>query len=206
MIFGPLRLALKIVSVVITLVFLYFGVTFVQIWLRGHEHSSANAQAILVFGTAAGITPSPELQDRLNHAYALFTSGRAPYIAVTGGKLPTDTYTEAHVSATYLEGLGVPSDKILQGGGGDTWGNVAAILPELKSHDITTVITVTDPFHEYRAMAICTDQGLTAYPSPISVTAVSGSELWKYYLTETIEVGVARVVGYHTVSNWIHDG
>lgn len=206
MIFGPLRLAFKIVSVLITLVFLYFSVTFVQIWLRSHEHTSADAQAILVFGTAAGVAPSPELQDRLDHAYALFKSGRAPYIAVTGGKLPTDLYTEAHVSAVYLEGLGVPKDKILEGGGGDTWGNVAAILPALKAHDITTVITVTDPFHEYRAMAICTDQGLTAYPSPISVTAVSGSELWKYYLTETIEVGVARVVGYHTLSNWIHDG
>jgi uncharacterized SAM-binding protein YcdF (DUF218 family) len=206
MIVGPVRLALKIVSVLVTLIFLYFSVTFVQIWMRGHEHSSANAQAILVFGTAAGVTPSPELQDRLNHADALFKAGRAPYIAVTGGKLPSDLYTEAQVSATYLESLGVPKDKILLGGGGDTWENVADILPALAAHDITTVITVTDPFHEYRAMAICTDQGLTADPSPISVTAVSGSDLWRYYLTETIEVGVARFVGYHTVSNWIHDG
>jgi uncharacterized SAM-binding protein YcdF (DUF218 family) len=205
-IFGPLRLAFTIVTVGITIIFLYFSVTFVQIWLRGHEHTSADAQAILVFGTAAGIHPSPELADRLNHADALFASHRASYIAVTGGKLPGDLYTEAQVSATYLEGLGVPKDVILEGGGGDTWENVADILPALKAHGITSVITVTDAFHEYRAMAICVAQGLTADPSPISVTAVSGSELWKYYLTETIEVGVARFVGYHTVSDWIHDG
>ena len=38
--------------------------------------------------------------------------------------------------------------------GNDTWQNVKTILSKLKKHDITTVITVTDPFHEYRAMAI----------------------------------------------------
>lgn len=206
MIFGPLRLVLKIGAALATVVVLYFAVTFVQIWLRGHEHSSVHAQAILVFGTAAGTTPSPELADRLNHADALYLAGRAPYIAVTGGKLPSDQFTEANRSAVYLEGLGVPANRILEGGGGDTWENVADIAPALKAHDITSVITVTDAFHEYRAMAICSDAGLRPYPSPISVTAVSGSDLWRYYLTETIEVGIARIVGYHTLSDWIHDG
>jgi uncharacterized SAM-binding protein YcdF (DUF218 family) len=206
MIFGPVRLALKIVSTLLTVVVLYFGVTFVQVWWRGHQHSSRDAQAILVFGTAAGVHPSPELQDRLTHALALFDAGRAPYIAVTGGKQPGDLYTEAAVSTTYLVDAGVPRDRIIEGGGADTWENVADVLPALHADGIHSVLTVTDPFHEYRAMAICTDDGLAAYPAPISVTAVSGGELWKYYATETIEVGVARFVGYHTLSNWLHDG
>ena len=50
------------------------------------------------------------------------------------------------------------------GGGSDTWQNVETVLPQLKTHHITTVITVTDPFHEYRAMAIASAQGLIPYP------------------------------------------
>jgi len=54
--------------------------------------------------------------------------GRAPWIAVTGGKRPGDIYTEAGASATYLEAHGVPASKILEGSGTDTWENVKTVL------------------------------------------------------------------------------
>ena len=87
MIFGPIKLVLKIVSLVMSLIILYFGITFVQIWMRGGEHSTQNAQAILVFGTAQNnCVPSFELAARLQGALYLFNAHRAPLIAVTGGK------------------------------------------------------------------------------------------------------------------------
>lgn len=207
MIFWPLRLAIKITSIVLTLLLIYFAITFVQIWLTGRERSTANAQAILVFGTAElNGTPSAELTDRLNEALALFDAGRAPLIVVTGGKRPGDVYTEAGVSAAYLVAHGVPKADIIQGGGGDTWANVASVLPALRAQHVTTVLTVTDPFHEYRAMAICSAQGLSPQPDPVTKSALTGGELLQNYAVETLEVGVARVFGYHTVSDWIHDG
>jgi uncharacterized SAM-binding protein YcdF (DUF218 family) len=202
-IFGPFKLILRIISALITIVIIYFAVTFVQIWLTGHEHSTRHAQAILVFGTTEDNgTPSPELQARLDQALVLWHKDRAPWIAVTGGKRPGDQFTEAGVSAAYLEGKGVPASKILVGAGTNTWQNVATVLPKLTSHHIKTVLTVTDPFHEDRAMAISSSQGLTPFPSPVRNSPTVKHSLWKYYAKETFEVGVGRIIGYGRFSSW----
>jgi uncharacterized SAM-binding protein YcdF (DUF218 family) len=198
-----LKIAARVVGAIVVLLVLYFGVTFVQIWLRGHDHTTKSAQAILVFGTTEDNgTPSPELKARLEQALTLYIAGRAPWVVVTGGRRPGDVYTEAGVSATYLEDHGVPASHVLKGGGSDTWQNVATVIGALRRHRITTVITVTDPFHEYRAMAISSDQGLTPYPSPVRDSPTIKHQLWRFYLKETLEVGVGRIVGYHHLSEW----
>jgi uncharacterized SAM-binding protein YcdF (DUF218 family) len=202
-IFGPIKLIMRIISACMTVLVLYFAVTFVQIWWRGHEHTTVSAQAILVFGTTEDNgKASPELKTRLDQALALYREGRAPWIAVTGGNRPGDVYTEAGVSKTYLESKGVPGKDILTGGGNDTWQNVETVLPKLKKHHIKTVITVTDPFHEYRAMAISAAQGLTPFPSPVRNSPTIKHQLWRYYLKETLAVGVGRIVGYGRLSSW----
>jgi uncharacterized SAM-binding protein YcdF (DUF218 family) len=202
-IFRVFKIVARVLAAFSFLLVLYFGVTFLQIWLRGHEHTTKSAQAILVFGTTEDNgTASPELKTRLKQALKLYDAGRAPWVAVTGGRRPGDVYTEAGVSATYLENHGVPSSRILKGGGSDTWQNVATVIDALRRHHITTVITVTDPFHEYRAMAISSAQGLTPYPSPVRDSPTIKHQLWRFYLKETLEVGVGRIVGYQRLSEW----
>ncbi|HUY16222.1 MAG TPA: YdcF family protein [Acidimicrobiales bacterium] len=194
---------LRLVSLFLTVLVLYFAVTFVQIWWRGHEHTTSSAQAILVFGTTEDNgRASPELKARLDQALSLYREGRAPWIVVTGGNRPGDVYTEAGVSATYLESHGVSTSHVLQGAGNDTWQNVQTVIAKLKRHHITTVITVTDPFHEFRAMAIASSQGLRPYPSPVRNSPTIKHQLWRYYLKETLAVGVGRVVGYGRLSSW----
>lgn len=203
MIFGPFKLVLRIVSTLLSLAILYFGVTFVQIWMTGHEHSSRHAQAIVVFGTTENNgVPSQELQARLDHALVLYRERRAPWIVVTGGKRPGDVYTEAGVSAVYLEQHGVAQSHILVGSGGDTWQNVVSVMPAMKAHHLVTVITVTDPFHEYRAMAISSSQGLKPVASPVANSPTVKHSLWRYYLKETMDVGVGRIIGYGRLSSW----
>jgi uncharacterized SAM-binding protein YcdF (DUF218 family) len=202
-IFRVLKIAARVLAAVVVLLVLYFGVTFLQIWLRGHEHTTKSAQAILVFGTTEDNgTPSPELKTRLDQALKLYQEGRAAWVVVTGGRRPGDVYTEAGVSATYLEDHGVSTSRVLQGGGSDTWQNVSTVIGALRRHHIKTVIVVTDPFHEYRAMAISSDQGLTPYPSPVRNSPTIKHQLWRFYLKETLEVGVGRIVGYHHLSEW----
>ncbi len=73
---------------------------------------------------------------------------------------------------------------------------------KLRVHHITTVLTVTDPFHEDRAMAISSSQGLRPYPSPVRNSPTVKHSLWKYYAKETFEVGVGRIIGYGRFSSW----
>ncbi len=203
MIFGPIKLVMKIISTLMSVVVIYFAITFVQIWLTGHEHSSARAQAILVFGTTEDNgTPSPELRARLDDALALYRAHRAPWVVVTGGKRPGDVYTEAGVSATYLERHGVSPSWILVGGGSDTWQNVSSVIDAMRAHHLVTVLVVTDPFHEYRAMANASAQGLVPHPAPVANSPTVKHSLWKYYLKETLAVGVGRIVGYGRLSSW----
>lgn len=203
LIFGPLRLVLKVLSGLFTLLVLYFGITFLQIWHTGHEHSTGQAQAILVFGTTEDNgTPSPELRARLDQALVVYRDHRAPWVVVTGGNRPGDHYTEAGVSATYLEHHGVPAARIIVGAGSDTWQNVSSVVDRLRVLGIHSVITVTDPFHEFRAMAIASSQGLSPMPSPVTDSPTIKYSLWRYYLKETLEVGVGRIVGFGQLSRW----
>jgi len=91
-IFRVLKITARILGAIVVLLVLYFGVTFLQIWLRGHEHATKSAQAILVFGTTEDNgTPSPELETRLDQALKLYDAGRAPWVVVTGADPVTST-------------------------------------------------------------------------------------------------------------------
>ena len=203
LILAPIRLVFRIVSALLTLIVLYFAITFVQIWLTGRIHSTGNAQAIVVFGTTEDNgTPSQELQARLDQALNVYRAGRGPWIAVTGGNRPGDVFTEAGVSANYLEAHGVPKQYVLVGGGDDTWQNMLSVAPLLRAHGLYRVITVTDPFHEYRAMAVASSQGFAPIPSPVQNSPTIKHSLWRFYLKETLAVGVGRLIGYGRLSSW----
>ena len=40
------------------------------------------------------------------------------------------------------------------------------------------------------------------YPSPVRDSPTIKYQLWRYYLKETLEVGVGRIVGYGRLSRW----
>jgi len=60
----------------------------------------------------------------------------------------------------------------------------------------TTVLIVTDPFHEARSLAIATDVGLHPYPTPAQHSPITGASTIPYYAKETIGVAVGRIIGF----------
>jgi uncharacterized SAM-binding protein YcdF (DUF218 family) len=201
------KLALRAAALALAVVLAYLAVTGVQVWLTGRQRSSAKADAIVVFGSAEydGV-PSLDLKARLDEALSLYEAGRAPIVATTGGKLAGDTHTEAGVSAAYLQARGVPATALVVGGGSDTYKNVASVGPALKARGVSTVLVVTDPFHEDRAMAISSTFGFAPAPDPTTSSPLRGWGTLSYYLKETVAVAAGRIVGYGLLSNASHPG
>ena len=205
MIFGPIRLALRIASLLVLALVVYLAVSLVQVWLTSRDYKAHPAAAIMVMGAAQynGV-PSPDLQARLNEAVILFKKGYANLIVVTGGKEKGDLHTEAGSSAAYLASQGVPASDILQAGGNDTYENVADAAPLLKARNATTVLVTTDPFHEDRSMAISSSFGLTPSPTPTRTSPIKGWSTVPYFLKEGVGVGLGRIIGFNHLE-WLHD-
>ncbi len=192
-----LRFVLRIVVLVVVAAVVYVGVTAAQVWLTGRHYDPHPAQAIVVMGAAQyDGSPSPDLRARLDEALLLWRQHLAPLVAVTGSKQPGDQYTEAQAGATYLELHGVPAADVLEAGGRDSWSNLADAAPLLTARHATDVLLVTDPFHEDRSLAIATDVGLHASPTPTQTSPIRGWSVVPYYAKEAVGVALGRIIGF----------
>ena len=205
MLFGPVRLVLRIFGLIVAALLVYFAVTLVQVWLTSRQYDPHPAGAIVVMGTAQynGV-PSSDLAARLDEALTLFHNGDAKVIMVTGYKKPGDVYTESEASRNYLESKGVPASDILMAGGDDSYQNVADAAPQLLDRHLDVVLMVTDGFHEDRSMAIASALKLTPSPTPTQTSPITGWAKLPYFLKEAVGVGLGRVIGYNHLE-WLHD-
>ncbi len=197
LLFRLLKLAVKLLMAVVIVAVGYFGVTLVQVWLTSRHYEPRSAGAIIVMGSAQyNGSPSPDLKARLNEALILYHHGYSSLIAVTGSKQPGDRYTEAGTEKRYLQAAGVPSASIIEGGGTDSYANVADVAPELRSHKVVDVLMVTDPFHEDESMAIASSLGFHPFPAPTQTSPITGTATIPYFLKEAVAVGLGRIIGY----------
>lgn len=191
------RRILRAALAAVVLAVAYVGVTFVQVY-RASQHDGARpADAIIVLGAAQyDGRPSPVLQDRLDHALALYEDGLADQIVLTGGRQEGDRFTEATAGYNYLRDKGVPDEALLKEvEGTSTWESLRASARFLLARGVTTVVLVTDDYHAFRVEAIAEDIGLDATVSPADSRLSSASRL-RQLARETAAVAVGRLIGY----------
>jgi uncharacterized SAM-binding protein YcdF (DUF218 family) len=152
-----------------------------RIGSQGARDDRRPADAIVVLGAAqydgrAGAV----LEARLQHALELFEEGLAPYLVVTGGKLPGDATTEAEVSRDWLIERGVPSAAILfENRGRTTAESLAAVARLFRDHDLRRGVFVSDRTHMLRVLRIALDEGIEAWGSP-TTTSPSDNDPIRY--------------------------
>jgi uncharacterized SAM-binding protein YcdF (DUF218 family) len=188
----------RLVLAGLALLVAYVAITFVQVY-RAKDHDGAReADAIIVLGAAQyNGRPSPVLQDRLDHALALYEAGLADTIVVTGGRQAGDRFTEATTGYNYLRDRGVPDEALLKEiGGTNTYESLAASARFLRERDLTSVVLVTDGYHAFRVGAIASDLGLDAAVSPTETRLSNTAEL-RQLARETLAVSVGRIIGWN---------
>jgi uncharacterized SAM-binding protein YcdF (DUF218 family) len=188
---------LQAAALVAVVLLAYVGGTFVQVY-RAADHDGARpAQAIIVLGAAQyNGRPSLVLQDRLDHALALYRDGVADRIVLTGGRQEGDRYTEATAGYNYLRAQGLPDEALLREvHGHNTYESLAASARFLRVQDRESVVLVTDGYHAFRVGAIARDLGLDATVSPTETRLTRAGEL-RHIARETAAVAVGRLIGW----------
>ena len=193
-----LKLLRRALVVAVVLPALYFAVTFVQVWWTSRHDGARPSQALIVLGAAQyDGRPSAVLRARLDHAADLYHRKIAPVVVVTGGKAEGDRFTESAASANYLHTKGVPDEAILREATGRTsWQSLSASARFLRQRGIHDVVLVSDPFHAARIRGIASELGLAAATSPTRTSPIKGLSEFRHLVTETAQVGVARVIGF----------
>ena len=181
----------------LVLLVVYVGATFVQVYRSSRDDGAVAADAIVVLGAAQyDGRPSPVLQDRLDHALALYEADFADTIVLTGGRQAGDRFTEATTGYNYLREQGVPDAALLREvDGTSTWESLKASARFLIARGLTKVVLVTDGYHAKRVGAIADGLGLDASVSPSNSRLSAAGEL-RQLLRETVAVSLGRIIGY----------
>jgi uncharacterized SAM-binding protein YcdF (DUF218 family) len=172
---------------------LYVGITFVQVYRASRHDGARPADAVIVLGAAQyDGRPSPVLQDRLDHALALYEQGLTSMVVLTGGRQEGDRFTEATAGYNYLRDRGIPDEHLLKEvGGTSTYDSLAASARFLRERGLTSVVLVTSDYHALRVEAIAEEVGLDATVSPTS-TRLTGLDEVRQLGRETVAVAVGR--------------
>ena len=199
---APVRWVLKVVILLVVGLVVYYAVTLVKVWLTSREYVPVRAQAIVVMGaTQTNGAPLADLRARLNQALVLYQQGYARLIVCTGST-GAGGATEAAAGKAYLESKKVPSADILEASGPDSWTALVLAAGKLKPHGDTSVLVVTDPFGEDRAMAIASAVGLTPHPAPTQSSPINGTAVIPYFLRTAVAVALGRIVGFQRL-HWL---
>jgi uncharacterized SAM-binding protein YcdF (DUF218 family) len=154
-----------------------------RITAQGGIDEARPADAIVVLGAAQySGQPSGVFEARLQHAVDLWKQGLAPYLIVTGGKLPADITTEAATARAFAIAHGVPRDAILgEDHGRDTLESLDGVAAILRTHELHSVVFVSDRTHMLRVLRMASDMGITAWgsPTPTSPTDLDPDRRWR---------------------------
>jgi len=163
-----LRIARRVVVLLVVAVLLVTGFTAVRVWWVARQDDRRSTDAIVVLGAAQyDGRPSNILEARLDHAAELYTDGVAPRVVTVGGSRPGDRFTEAEAGKAWLADHGVPeADVVAVRRGGETLSSLAAVTKLFERRGWQTATLVTDPWHTLRAQAMADDLGLDVVSSP----------------------------------------
>ena len=144
----------------------------INLWVTGSVQSCILTQeqaldledvdCIIVLGcqVRSDGTPSHMLEDRLRQGVALYTSGAAPKLLMSGDH-GTDGYDEVDAMKQYAVEAGAPSEDVFMDHAG--FSTYETMCRAKKIFQAEKVLIVTQRYHLYRAVYLAKALGMEAY-------------------------------------------
>jgi uncharacterized SAM-binding protein YcdF (DUF218 family) len=166
----------KAVLVTLSAVILTAGVLASRIYSYRNATSDAPADAAVVLGAAVWTSQvSPVFRERINHGIDLYQKRQVQKLIFTGGQGNPGEQTESSAARQYALMRGVPAaDILIEEKSHTTYENILYAKQLADMHGIKKVLIVSDPLHMKRAVAMASDMGLAAEPSPTPSTRYQG--------------------------------
>lgn len=159
-----------------------------RIAAQGEIDEARRADAIVVLGAAQfSGQPGGVFEARLQHAVDLYEQHLAPYLIVTGGKLPADITTEAATARAWAIAHGVPKEAILgEYRGRNTLESLDGVAAILRANGLHSAVFVSDRTHMLRVLRMASDLDITAWgsPTPTSPTDLEPDRRWRSVVHE----------------------
>lgn len=158
---------------------------------RLRDASPPHATVVVLGAAQYSGHPSPAFKRRLDHALALYQSGKIQRIVVTGGRRLGDPYSEGEVGVHYLQAEGVPAAVLLaETRSRTTIENLRNARTYLPPN--TPITLVTDEAHAPRALGLARALGIDANASP---SPLSKNPDWRYLYREKLALIAYALLG-----------
>ena len=144
--------------------------TAVAVWRAAHTDEASridHADAVAVLGAAEyGGLPSPVFRGRLEHAALLYRRDFTDRVIVLGAGRAGDRTTEAEAGREWLVADGLPSDSVFADPvGNTTLESLYGLARFMRTHGLSSVFLVSDPWHNLRIRRMARDLGVRGYVS-----------------------------------------
>jgi uncharacterized SAM-binding protein YcdF (DUF218 family) len=194
----PLKLAFKIIELILSAMILYYIVSGFQVVLASDISQSATAlkpaSAIVVIGSAVdNSAPSADLLHRLQDGLSLYNAKLAPKILVTG----TAANGQADFEKAWYEQNGVAKRAIVAVQGNNTAAQLSAVAKRVGS--TPSVIIVTDALDAFWTAKVAAHDGLSAQLTPAPGSKQAAYKHIGTVLTQASAIALGRIVGFNRI-------
>jgi len=164
---GILKLLVRITAILLAAGAVLSCVLFIMMGLAASKAPPDNTAAtVIVLGCKVeGDTPSLMLQNRIDAAYQYLNDHPEAVCIASGGQGPDENLTEALAIYDVLVQKGIDGSRILlEEDSHSTHDNIQFSAALIEKHNLpTTVVVVSDNFHQYRAALFAKRNGLEPY-------------------------------------------
>jgi uncharacterized SAM-binding protein YcdF (DUF218 family) len=196
--FFPLKVAMKVISLLITAAIAYLILSAVQVVLASRASTAASdyhrASAIVLLGAPApGGTPGTDLTRRLETAASLYQAHLAGRVVVTGSGTAAASAEGVGAATTWLTSHGIPGGAIESVSSTDAVGGLKGAAATLGRG--TTVLVVTDAIDALWTKGAAASAGLTPQIVPAADSKVTLYTEIGPLLRQTTGVAAGRIIG-----------